>query len=573
MTPDPLVGRQLANYRLVRILARGGMAQVYLGRDVTLNRPVAVKVIDARYRDNPEYAERFVREARLVATWHHPHIIQIYYAARQDGLYYYAMEFIDGLDLGSLIDKYSRDGLLLPHRDVVRIARALASALDYAHSQGVIHRDVKPSNVMVSADERVLLGDFGLAMDVAVGSLGEVFGSPHYMAPEQARHSASAVPQSDLYSLGVLLYELLTGVVPFDDPAPATLALQHITAPPPPPRQVNPAVGEATEQVLLRSLSKLPDQRYENGAQLVDALAQALATDDIAAGADPTQPLPPPPTALRPGAATDSDTRSLTVGARIALHLAAEEALAADRPVPRSRATQPAPARQAALLTAVAALIVIGVILIVFAFSNRRSAVAGEPPTPATATIPPRGTAPPPAPPAIIQPAATATSSPSPSLTPPPSPPVPPVPTAAPAATSTVLYPEGRLIRLLYNAGGFYLLNLSTSRIDVGRLSFEAVPTAGTPVTFRFEGADWADFFPFVLPERCNYVELFRPEQAANRPAICRETNAAREDIDPDNAVAFWLERPGLSHFRVLWNEGEIARCELLRGRCDAYLP
>src|SRR6476646_6505928 len=202
MTDDPLIGRQLANFRLERVLGRGGMAQVYYGLDVKLQRPVAVKVIDARFRDNPAYAKRFVREAQAVATWRHENIAQVYYADEDAGLYYFAMEYIDGLDLAELIAQYTALGELMPHTDVLLIGRAVASALDYAHQKGVIHRDVKPSNVIVARDGRVVLSDFGLALDVQQGSLGDVFGSAHYIAPEQARRSSDAVPQSDLYSLG-----------------------------------------------------------------------------------------------------------------------------------------------------------------------------------------------------------------------------------------------------------------------------------------------------------------------------------------------------------------------------------
>ncbi len=276
---DPLIGSQLANFRVERLIGRGGMAQVYYGWDVKLERPVAIKVIDARYRDNPIYAERFVREARAVATWHHENIIQIYYADDEDGLYYFVMECIEGLDLGEMLSQYIAEGELMPHDEVLRVGRAIASALDYAHEKGVVHRDVKPANAIMASDGRVVLTDFGLAMDVEQGSLGEVFGSSHYIAPEQARHSADAVPQSDLYSLGVILYEMLTGAVPFDDPSPTAVALQHVTMPPPPPREVNPELGKEVEAVLLKALQKSPDERYQTGAELIDALEAALQTE------------------------------------------------------------------------------------------------------------------------------------------------------------------------------------------------------------------------------------------------------------------------------------------------------
>jgi serine/threonine-protein kinase len=274
------------------------MAQVYYGWDVKLQRPVAIKVIDARYRDDPTYAARFVREAQTIARWRHEHIINIHYADDQDGLYYFVMEYIDGQDLGRLIAQYAAQGQLAPQTEVLRIGRAVAEALDYAHQQGVIHRDVKPSNVMIAQDGRVVLTDFGLAMDVEQGSLGEIFGSARYIAPEQARDSAAAVPQSDLYALGIILYEMLTGAVPFDDPSPTTVAVQHMTALPPAPRELNPALNSQTEAVLFKALSKSPRLRFQTGDELINALEQALQSDPstVARQPDPDPaPLPPVP--------------------------------------------------------------------------------------------------------------------------------------------------------------------------------------------------------------------------------------------------------------------------------------
>ena len=187
MIDDPLIGRQLANFRIERLLGRGGMALVYYGQDVKLHRPVAIKLIDARYRDNPAYAERFVREAQAVAGWRHENIIHIYYASDEDGLYYFVMEYIDGADLGKFISHTVARHERVPYKEVIRMGRAIAGALDYAHQCGVVHRDVKPANVLLASDGRIVLTDFGLAMDVQQGSLGEVFGSSLYIAPEQAR--------------------------------------------------------------------------------------------------------------------------------------------------------------------------------------------------------------------------------------------------------------------------------------------------------------------------------------------------------------------------------------------------
>jgi serine/threonine protein kinase len=289
---DTLIGHQLANFRIERLLGRGGMAKVYYGWDVKLERPVAIKVIDERYRDDHSYTERFVREARAVASWNHPNILQIYYAGDENGIYYFVMEYVRGLDLGKIIQHYTDAGELLPLADVLRVGCAVANALDYAHLKGVIHRDVKPSNVLVSEDERVVLADFGLALTVSQGTVGEVFGSPHYISPEQARNSAEAVPQSDLYSLGVMLYEMMVGVLPFDDPAPTSLALMHLTQEPPAPRTINPSIGLAEQAVLLKALRKSPQERYQTGRELVDALEHALLEADPADTQPVTMPLP-----------------------------------------------------------------------------------------------------------------------------------------------------------------------------------------------------------------------------------------------------------------------------------------
>jgi len=322
MTADTLIGRQLGNFQVERLLGRGGMASVYYGWDVKLQRPVAIKVIDACYRDGLAYAERFVREARAVATWRHENIVQVYYADEEDGLYYFAMEYIDGPDLGELLGQYAADGELMAYADVLLVGRAVANALDYAHQAGVIHRDVKPSNVMVTSTGRVILTDFGLAMDAYQGSLGEVFGSPHYIAPEQARSSADAVPQSDLYALGIVLYEMLTGALPFDDLSATTVALQHITKPPPPPREFNSDLSEAAEAVLLKALSKSPEERYQTGAELIDALETALLASQPVSAPEEESELPSSPPGVEAPAARSLS--KMSISDKVSLHSQAQ---------------------------------------------------------------------------------------------------------------------------------------------------------------------------------------------------------------------------------------------------------
>ena len=294
MKRDPLIGKKLANFLVDRPIGRGGMAQIYYGVDTALERPVAIKVIDARFQGDPEYAKRFVDEAKIVARWKHPNIVSVYYADNEDDVYYFAMEYIDGVGLDELLESYFANDELMPHADVLRIGKDMAKALDYAHKQGVVHRDFKPSNVMISRDDRVILADFGLALDINQGSMGQIFGTPHYIAPEQARRSSDAVPQSDIYALGVVMYEMLAGTVPFDDESAMAVAVQHMSEPPPAPTTINPALSQAVEDVLLKALEKEPQDRYQSGAELMQALENALNRKDTQTVAKESPAIMPP---------------------------------------------------------------------------------------------------------------------------------------------------------------------------------------------------------------------------------------------------------------------------------------
>jgi serine/threonine protein kinase len=237
---DPLIGKQLGDYVIRQLLGRGGMARVYMGFDERLQRFAAVKVInsDLSAVDEAEYTERFRREARAIARLHHPNIVGVYQFGDYEGSYYMAMVFIEGRDLRQILREYNDRKERVPLKDVLNIVQGIGSALDYAHTRGVIHRDIKPSNIMIDADDQPILTDFGLALSTWEGTLGDTFGSAHYIAPEQAVSSAKAVPQSDLYSLGVCTYEMLTGKVPFDDPSAMSVALKHLNEEPPPLRRL-----------------------------------------------------------------------------------------------------------------------------------------------------------------------------------------------------------------------------------------------------------------------------------------------------------------------------------------------
>ncbi len=282
MSSDALIGKRLGDYTIQSLLGQGGMARVYKGYDATLQRYAAVKVVEPRLlaaQDESEYRERFLREARAIARINHPNVVSVYQFGELDNLYYMAMSFIEGDDLRDIIKEYHRQKSYIPHKQVLKIIKDIAQALDFVHKNEVIHRDIKPSNIMVTADGRAILTDFGLALSAQEGTLGNTFGSVHYIAPEQAISSAQAVPQSDLYSLGIVLYEMLTGRVPFEDASAMSVALKHISDAPPMPSMFNPRITPSIEAVLMKALDKDPRKRYQTGMAFANALETALMTD------------------------------------------------------------------------------------------------------------------------------------------------------------------------------------------------------------------------------------------------------------------------------------------------------
>jgi predicted Ser/Thr protein kinase len=557
MTDDPLIGIQLANFRLEHVLGRGGMAQVYYGWDVKLQRPVAVKVVDARFRSNPAYAKRFVHEAQAVATWRHENIAQVYYADEEGDLYYFAMEYIDGLDLGKLLTQYASRGELIPQSDVLRIGQAVASALDYAHAKGVVHRDVKPSNVIVARDGRVVLTDFGLALDVQQGSVGEVFGSAHYIAPEQARRSSDAIPQSDLYSLGIMLYEMLTGVVPFDDPSPTAVALQHITQPPPAPRELNPALSPDVEAILLKALSKSSSERYQTGADFIIALENTFKTSPQLV------PLPPPPAGMKLPAQPARSSR-ITMAEVIASQATPAATSFATAPPSQAKSShstppaqpQPAHTRRPSFLwlsLGGCTLILIMLVSITSLLLNnslkdlpQNTAVSENAETPLTFVSP------------TVLTGASATE---------------PLP---PGAQPTVKYPDGKRFMLFYDDNSLYLLNLSESTIPINWIAFERLSDADLPMN-RFNGAGWAEFYPDSTPGRCVALRILGSSSYLDPPECGHNYFLSLRTPTRDDPILFWTSMEGSRQFRVLWREGgqdeEVARCEIGAGTCEVFLP
>jgi serine/threonine protein kinase len=283
MSQDSILGRQIDEYRIEKLLGKGGMARVYQGIDVNLQRKVAIKVIDTPYQTDSDYLTRFKLEAQAIAQLEHPHIVRLYRYGDWDGMLYMAMQYVEGVDLHAVLSSYREAGEFIEFENASRILRDICEALDYVHQHGVIHRDIKPSNIMISADDRAILADFGLALLRNLGTRGEILGSPDYIAPEQAISSANAVPQSDLYAVGALLYEMMTGQLPFSAENPYELAMMHVSETPPRPSALRPDIGTELEVVILKAMAKEPADRYPTGRTLADALDHALGLgeDDL----------------------------------------------------------------------------------------------------------------------------------------------------------------------------------------------------------------------------------------------------------------------------------------------------
>ncbi len=264
-------------YRVIGPLGSGGMAQVFKGYDPVLDREVAIKVI-SRGEHDAAFNERFRREARAIAALRHPNIVRVYDYGEHEDSHYMVMELVRGVDLGHGFSTLYAQGKLLDLPQVQAIVDQVAAGLDYAHARGIIHRDVKPSNILLGDEETVVLTDFGLVLKLAPGvepTRGQSLGTPEYIAPEQAMDSAWATPRSDVYSLGVVLYLVLTGSLPFRADTPLQTALKHIAEAPRRPREVNPALSPAVEAVLLKALEKKPEDRYASAGELARALRTA----------------------------------------------------------------------------------------------------------------------------------------------------------------------------------------------------------------------------------------------------------------------------------------------------------
>jgi serine/threonine-protein kinase len=264
-------GRVLnGRYRLGEVLGEGGMAVVYRGHDLLLNRPVAIKILREQYAADANFLRRFEREAQSAAAFSHPNIVNIYDVGTDGDQHYIVMEYIRGPSLKELIRRqgpFSVDGAIF-------VIGQVASALDYAHARGLVHRDIKPQNILVDREGNAKVVDFGIAKgarDVNLTEAGTGMGTVHYVSPEQAR-GEPATPASDLYSTGVVLFEMLTKRLPFEADTPVGVAMHHVNTPPPAPSSINPNVAPEVDAIVLRALAKEPAERYPSGGQLAAAL-------------------------------------------------------------------------------------------------------------------------------------------------------------------------------------------------------------------------------------------------------------------------------------------------------------
>jgi len=314
---DTLIGTVFdGRYKIVRKLGAGGMADVYLAEDQELGRRVAIKILNDRHAADDQFIERFRREAKNAAGLSHPNIVSIYDRGEAEGTYYIAMEFLDGRSLKELI--VSRGPA--PIKTSIEYTRQILAAIGFAHKHGIVHRDIKPHNVLVGPEGRLKVTDFGIARSGAsqMTEVGSIIGTAQYLSPEQAR-GAPVDQTSDLYSVGVVLFELLTGQVPFTGDTPLEIAMKHLSEPPKPPSELRPDVPHDLDLVVLRALAKSPSERYHSAEEMDADLQRVLqglpVGDDTAAAATavlagagamataPTSVIARPPSAAPPGRA------------------------------------------------------------------------------------------------------------------------------------------------------------------------------------------------------------------------------------------------------------------------------
>jgi serine/threonine protein kinase len=275
-----VIGENIGPYRLVEQLGQGGMATVFKAYHPELDRYVAIKALHPAFAEDDTFLARFQREARVVAKLEHPNIVPIYDYSQYENRPYLVMKYIEGETLKQRISNG-----MIPIAESLRIIETIGSALQYAHDKDVLHRDIKPSNVLITKDNQVYLTDFGLARMAQSSdktlTTDMMIGTPQYISPEQALAKQDLDTRTDIYSLGVVIYELLVGKVPFTADTPFAIVHDHIYTPLPLPRSINPGLSESTERVLLKALAKDKEARYINVSTMIEALKKSVSSNDL----------------------------------------------------------------------------------------------------------------------------------------------------------------------------------------------------------------------------------------------------------------------------------------------------
>jgi len=277
---DPWIGQDLAGYTIIERIGEGGMGIVYLGRHESLGRLAAIKFLGAHMVDDKAYIERFLHEARGAAKLNHPNIVQVYDAGSMgDNIYYFIMEYIEGKDLGMLL----REKRIFSVSEAAGYVRQAAAALGYAHHKQIVHRDVKPDNLMLTADDVIKVGDLGLAkwtgdeLEGGATQSGMVMGTPFYISPEQVRGSKHVSARCDVYSLGATFFHLVTGKIPYEGSSPAVIMSMHLSNPVPEPSKINPALDRDICGIIKKMMAKKPDERYQSMEEIDTVLAEYLS--------------------------------------------------------------------------------------------------------------------------------------------------------------------------------------------------------------------------------------------------------------------------------------------------------
>lgn len=596
---DPLIGKQLGDYKIIGLLGQGGMARVYRGFDDKLERYAAVKVFDTQVvaqDDLDEYRARFQREARSIGRLRHPNIVGVYQFGQVDHLHYMAMVFIEGRDLRYILKEHNAHKTRMSFIDILRIVSDVASALDHAHHEGVIHRDVKPSNIMITADGHATLTDFGLALSIPEGTIGTTFGSVHYIAPEQAVSSAQAVPQSDLYSLGVVLYEMLTGRVPFDDQSAMSVALKHLSDPPPLPSRLNPEITPEIENMVLRALDKEPQKRYQTGMAFVQALETAFGMTDEDEVTRKLMALPD--WALNPDLAmfksarsvSDSNPSSPSVKTATPPFGTGTEKTISEKSAPAGIRARSINNRYVGIGISAALLLMVAGGLLIFSSLNPANSDDNNTPTAlvTTATSVAQLGVPITRTPGVTSTHTTAPDTPTPISETPTTRPSTETstpstlaaavdqtatasPTAARRVTSTLtpqtteVLPDNAQVQLVYDDRSLMLLNRSDEPVDVSDLIFVQITAQGRELNFRSNSWDGSAPPSALPPGDCFEIwssastNLSPPDSCSTRHAYFQANSVQR---------LFWISDVSTATFEVRRGSQVLAKCEISAGEC-----